>query len=890
MNGTAISKLYVLLGLKSTLGEGTKEAEKQVKALEKELLGSTTKMGAALTAIGGTALLLADKSRTMNADLRATGIQLGLTADEMRALAVETTNITFPLEDVSATFDLLTRAGMRSTEEIVRTSNAFSDLGTALNRPASEMADTLIPAFNAFDIPLENAGDHVDAFMHLLRNTTVDLSDYANMVNYLAPQLDTMNLSIEESVAVMEALADKGIQGGAATREFRKAATQAEGDVKKFYEALGLTTTEVEKYAKEVRGATGMAKEYADAATTQFGTLDHLKQAWSEITFQVGSAIEPFEGVAIAATGLGTVLMGLGPALNLVSAAKTMYASSAIAATAATQGFTAALMANPVTLVAAGVTALAVSLGGYYLATRRADSATKDANQTARSAIEIKRDHVRALRQEIEETKAYIRHLKDLEQTAAKAAGATGAAFSSEVNRQEIAKYQSELEDLNAELEKTAEELADLEGAEIRLKLEQSQYDVDTLEGSLSRILGLMDEIEGTDRTQEELEDRKAIQEIRVRVAQEDLDEAEKALKAWEKGGDNEYALEFGADASRKEHQRLIDEVTKARVGLNGAIRDYNDTLDDLASLEDENEQRQEKIIDLVVDLNIQYGDLALTLEDVAKGQDHINQKVREYIALTPAGQERLRQLDLLYGREPETSAPTNDPSVTFYGKGYAPQQPDAGEFETTKGGGLRRKPGGEKAAPQVTVEPIDKEAYEAIYPPAPRLPTITIDPISSDVLLSEEELNEIRTIRNQLDSDATLTNKDLWEIYEKIQEEIPEMGNVHDLTVDQMIQQLNQYIKRQEVAIANMQALGGTGGTMIVAPRDSGQPERSAATGMPYVPRDMNVRVHRGEAIVPAEQAPIRNVTITINNPAVRDDRDIDLLTNQIFRRLQRA
>ena len=245
----------------------------------KTLADNSKAVGAGMTAAGGAIVLLTDSAKKTNAALGVTGLQLGKTSDEMRDLALETTNITFPLDDVVDTFDLLTRAGMRSTEEIVATSNAFSDLGTALGYPASEMADTLIPAFNAFDIPLKDASDYVDTFTHLVRNTTVDLSDYANMVNYLAPQLDTMNLSVEESVAVMEALADKGIQGGAATREFRKAATQAEGDVSAFYAALGLTADEVATYTAEIKSADGITQEFAEAQEAQFGMVDHLKRA-----------------------------------------------------------------------------------------------------------------------------------------------------------------------------------------------------------------------------------------------------------------------------------------------------------------------------------------------------------------------------------------------------------------------------------------------------------------------------------------------------------------------------------------------------------------------------------------------------------------------------------
>ena len=1108
MSETAISRLYVMLGMKSTLGEDTQKASGEVKKFEKDILSSSKQVGAAFTAIGGAALLLADNSRKLNADLGQTALQLGLTADEMRTLALETTSITFPLQDTVATFDLLTRAGMRNTEGMQRTANALSDLGTAMGYNASELAESLIPAFNAFGVPLEEVEDHVDTFTHLLRNTTVDLSDYASMVNYLAPQLDTMNLSIEDSVAVMEALADKGIQGGAATREFRKAATAAEGDVKKFYEALGLTAGEVEVYAREIQDATGITKEYAAVAETQFGTIDHLKQAWSELSFQIGSAIEPFEGVAVAATALGGIMMGLGPALQVVTAAKTAYTAATAAATTATTAFAAALLANPVTLVAAGVTALALALGGYYLATRKADEATKDFNRTGMSALEQAKERVKGAEAEIEATKKQIEWHQKMRDEAADLGGLLNH-LSAQYHQSYIDEYTEKIETLTGTLEDLKDGVVALEDQEINIEMAESQHNVDKMESSLSRILGLMGEIAGEEKVRAELADTEAIQEIRVRTSQKDLDDAEEALRRWEKGGDNAYALEFGATAAREEHQRLIDEVTKAQVNLNRATRDHEDTLEELNGLTERYNSLNDEMVGAVADIRGEFEDFDLTLGDVAEGMDHVIEKYRTFIAMTSAGQERQRQIDLLLGIVPDAETAVPVVSGGVYGKGLSQSSK---VFETTEEGSLRRTPAGDRPTdspvttiaaqyavdplpaiqvetpdpvtvvaqyavdplpaievetpdpvtiaaqyavdplpaiqvetpdpvtviaqyavdplPAIQVEtpdpvtviaqyavdslpaikvdqpdpviieaqyvgdligsdilqaeselneireirnrldsdavlttgelrnlytqiedqipeigavhgttvdgmiskldeyirrqetaidylkmlqgtpepddgglvrqpvgrtaelpaPADPKTIDARYPPPPHMPLFEFPPIPSDVLVSEEELNEIRGIRNELDSGATQITADLLALYERVQEEIPEIGEVHDLTVTGMVGKLDEYIRRQEVAIANMREMSGGGSTVVMtAPGD--QPERSAATGMPYVPRDMNVRVHQGEAIVPAsETRSPRALHIHMHNPVVRNDADIDILTSALYRRLQRT
>ncbi|GAI35462.1 unnamed protein product, partial [marine sediment metagenome] len=191
--------------------------------------------GAAMTGIGVGMIALTDSAKKTNATIRQTALGLGVTTEEMRELTLATTNVTFPISEVTATFDLLTRAGMTNKEQIAATGTAFDTLGDAIGMTASQVTTIMIPAFNAFQIPLEEAGNYTDIFTHLARNTTIELGDFSTAMNYLAADLRTMDLEMIDVVAVMEALSDQGIQGSAATREFRTAVTAAEGDVGKLY-------------------------------------------------------------------------------------------------------------------------------------------------------------------------------------------------------------------------------------------------------------------------------------------------------------------------------------------------------------------------------------------------------------------------------------------------------------------------------------------------------------------------------------------------------------------------------------------------------------------------------------------------------------------------------
>ena len=313
MAGGSLGKLFVSLGIDTKdLEKGIGKAKSDISGLGASFQQHGKAIGAALTGAGVGLTMLTDASMKTNAALGTTALQLGISTKEMRALAIETANVTFPLGEVQASFDLLTRAGMTNADQIAASATAFDTLGDAIGLPASEVTRSLIPAFNAFGIPLEEAAANTDMLTHLMRNTTVELGAFANMVNRLSPDLATMDMSMQQAVAVMEALADKGIQGTAATLEFRTAVSSADGDVNKFYEALGLTADEIATYTKGVEESAGMTQEFADAQNKQYSTMDKIKHSISEMTLRYGSLLQPLEA-------LGPVMMGLGPAMMLMA-------------------------------------------------------------------------------------------------------------------------------------------------------------------------------------------------------------------------------------------------------------------------------------------------------------------------------------------------------------------------------------------------------------------------------------------------------------------------------------------------------------------------------------------------------------------------------------------
>ncbi len=367
MTNGNLGDLFWRLGVKSTLDSDISTAEGRVDGFGKTAEASETATrsladsmkiaGAVATGLGASIVALTDKSKKTNAALGVTALQLGVSKEEMRDLALATTNVTFPLDQVQQSFDLLTRAGMKNKEQIAATATAFDTLGDSIDKPAAEVTKALIPAFNAFDIPLENAAENTDALTHLFRNTTIDLQDFSSAMNYLAPDLETLDIGLGDTAAVLEAMAAKGVQGSAATREFRKAVTAADGDVNALYEALGLTAAEVATYRDQIESADGMTKEFAAAANEQYGMVDNLRQKWDEWSLSLGSALEPLDSV-------GGVLTAVGPIMMSVSMIQTSTVVPSLMATA-TAGWAAMAPFLPFVVAIGAVIAI-----GYLLETR----------------------------------------------------------------------------------------------------------------------------------------------------------------------------------------------------------------------------------------------------------------------------------------------------------------------------------------------------------------------------------------------------------------------------------------------------------------------------------------------------------------------------------------
>jgi len=375
-------------------------ASRELKGLEGRLGSLSTQFrvaGMACLALGAAGLKLATDSRKLTAQLSITAAGLGITTETLRTLALETSNVTFPLEEVTKSFDLLLRSGMESEEAIARVATAFDTLGDAINVPAGDVTAMLIPAMKTFNVTAEEMAGKTDSLLWLFRNTTVNLDDFNRMVGYVTPELVAMGLTTEDMIGILADLDEQGYSGIVMTRAFMSAVTLASKEQIPLNEALGITTANLEGYKEEMDAASGMTQEYADLANYQYGIVAKLKHGFKELTVSVGAYLEPLEGMFAALTGLAPLLLLLSSQtfvhaiavvastiamkakllvsklsfalhhkevimLGILTALTWVKTGATIAATAAQWALNVAMTANPIGLIIMAIAALVVGI------------------------------------------------------------------------------------------------------------------------------------------------------------------------------------------------------------------------------------------------------------------------------------------------------------------------------------------------------------------------------------------------------------------------------------------------------------------------------------------------------------------------------------------------
>ena len=367
---------------KTDYDKGLQDIKKNTEETVQKMATGFRTVGAVFTAVGAAGLVVISSAKGINAQLAATGVVLGKTSDEMRDLVLSTTDVTFSVKEVANVFDLLSRAGVRNIAVMQDNAKAFDALADVAGLGADVVTDMLLPAYKALGVTLPTTAEGFDSLTWLIKNTTVNLDDFAGAMSWVAREGSSLNLSIDDMVAILAVLESRGISGTVAIRTLRSAVTEAAEKHRSLNGVLKITQEEMAGVQSKLESATGSTQKYSTIAEGQYTIMDSLRQKWDEISLVLGTWLQAAQPVFAALTALGPVIMFLTTTIgkNIVAwvAATTVSIAHAVAvgavtvatriATAAQWLWNTAMAANPIGAVILAVVALGSAIYGLVQA------------------------------------------------------------------------------------------------------------------------------------------------------------------------------------------------------------------------------------------------------------------------------------------------------------------------------------------------------------------------------------------------------------------------------------------------------------------------------------------------------------------------------------------
>ena len=337
----------LMLRIKADLNE----AEKKLGGFK----GTVNKVGDAMfkggLLIAGTGAAMAGlgkKVEPLNQAIDRVAASTGIQTDKLRDLALGLTDATFPLEDVTRGMERLVAVGIDNEKQMEAILPVLDNFSDATGKDIVESIDLFNTVLSALNIPLEEAGDHIDTMTYLVTQTDIPLSTLQRNLGRVPEELDALNFGLDESAAAIMYFRDQGYSGQEAVREFRRAVAESEGDMEAFMEITGLTAEELELYQKEIEAAGGLTDDLAEINNRSITVWDNVKQRFEEVIFEHGELIE-------VGGQLGQVMMGVGPIISGVGKGIQFLTNTTALQTAATKTMTAVKKVATVTMKGFGI-------------------------------------------------------------------------------------------------------------------------------------------------------------------------------------------------------------------------------------------------------------------------------------------------------------------------------------------------------------------------------------------------------------------------------------------------------------------------------------------------------------------------------------------------------
>lgn len=235
---------------------------------------------------------------------------LGMTSQEVRRLAIDTANVTFPLEDVLSLMETGKQLGLTSAEALQQYATFWDTVGDATGLAATQLGEAGT-ALKAVGIAAGEEEKAIAAFGYITEHTTGNVQEFLEFIGRTGPQLREMQMSVDDAAAVLGILErEMGMTGRTARSEFNKAVNEADGDLNKLLATLGITEEQYRQYTQAVADSADVIQSRAQVNNDQYTLIQKLGHELEELKYRFGETIQ-------GAADFSMVLMGIGPGIKL---------------------------------------------------------------------------------------------------------------------------------------------------------------------------------------------------------------------------------------------------------------------------------------------------------------------------------------------------------------------------------------------------------------------------------------------------------------------------------------------------------------------------------------------------------------------------------------------
>jgi len=298
-----------------------------------------------------------------------------LEADAVQNLAVKYADAATPLNEVLQIEEYLAKQHVTSIDQMDQLIPKIDAFGEANRMNAVTLMQDVTPALKNFNISATDTARYMEPLTYLFANTGISADLYGAEIRRVAPDLSNMNVTFEDTNALLLTAYNRYGDGRTAMSMFTKAEAEAEkqgltGKAALDYitQSMGLNTEAVDKNRLVIQNHVPQLDKLADAQRSTFTSTENMNEGLKNSTLQFGGLTSVLATVSGPIAAIGQGILGLA-VLNTLAPTLTASITGAFSGIASSLGgiLSAAGTAIAGSLTAAIGAGLVLGLAGVWV-------------------------------------------------------------------------------------------------------------------------------------------------------------------------------------------------------------------------------------------------------------------------------------------------------------------------------------------------------------------------------------------------------------------------------------------------------------------------------------------------------------------------------------------